>query len=283
LRHGDSLVPRGRWQHIGKTARSGPGTGPDDEGRIVGSLDGKVAIVTGAARGQGRAEAELFAREGATVVLADVLDDVGAAAAAAIGRGARYTHLDVTDEDAWEQAVADTVAETGGVDVLVNNAAVFHRRALEDETVDGMQQLWSVNLLGPFLGMRTVAAAMRERGGGSIVNVSSAAGLTGFAWQSAYGSTKWALRGLTKVAAIELGASGIRVNSVHPGVVDTEMIAGLHADRFTGAPLARCAQPEEIAAVVRFLASDEASYLTGAELAVDGGMLAGPPPTPRPS
>ena len=146
-----------------------------------------------------------------------------------------------------------------------------------------MQALWSVNLLGPFLGMRTVAAPMRDGGGGSIVNVSSAAGLTGFAWQSSYGSTKWALRGLTKVAAIELGPSGIRVNSVHPGVVDTEMIAGLHAERFTGAPLARCAQPEEIAQVVRFLASDEASYLSGAELAVDGGMLAGPPPTPRPA
>jgi 3alpha(or 20beta)-hydroxysteroid dehydrogenase len=246
------------------------------------SLDGKVAIITGAARGQGRAEAALFAAEGASVVLTDVLDDAGEEAAAAIGAAARYRTLDVTSEDDWARVVAGVVAELGRVDVLVNNAAIFHRRALEDETVDAMQRTWSVNLLGPFLGMRTVAGPMRATGRGSIVNVSSAAGLTGFGWQSAYGSSKWALRGLTKIAAVELGPAGIRVNSVHPGVVDTEMIAGLGADRFTGAPIGRSAQPEEIAQVVRFLASDAASYLTGAEVSVDGGMLAGPPLTPRP-
>ena len=248
---------------------------------MTDSLQGKVAIITGA-RGQGLAEAELFAAEGAQVVLADVLDELGAEAATVIGAAARYCHLDVTSEPDWARVVDDTVRELGSVDVLVNNAAIFHRRALEEETVDGMQRTWAVNLLGPFLGTRSVSAPMRASGGGSIVNVSSAAGLTGFAWQSAYGSSKWALRGLTKIAAIELGPSGIRVNSIHPGVVDTEMIAGLGADRFTNAPLGRCAQPEEIAQVARFLASDASSYLTGAELAVDGGMLAGPPAAPRP-
>ncbi len=249
----------------------------------TGSLEGKIAIITGAARGQGRAEAELFAREGATVVLADVRDVLGEEAAAAIGGEASYQRLDVTSEDDWARVVDDTVAAHGTVDVLVNNAAIFHRRALEDETVAAMTGTWQVNLLGPFLGMRTVADPMRAGGGGSIVNVSSAAGLTGFAWQAAYGSSKWALRGITKIAAVELGSAGIRVNSVHPGVVDTEMIAGLGADRFTGAPLARASSPDEIARVVGFLASDAASYLTGAEVAVDGGLLAGPPPTPRPS
>jgi 3alpha(or 20beta)-hydroxysteroid dehydrogenase len=196
---------------------------------MAGSLDGKVALVTGAARGQGRAEAELFAAEGATVVLADVRDELGETAAAAIGGNAAYQHLDVTSEDDWERVVDDTVAAHGTVDVLVNNAAIFHRRALEDETVAAMTKTWQVNLLGPFLGMRAVA------------------------------------------------------DSVHPGVVDTDMIAGLGADRFKNAPLARASQPEEIARVVCFLASDAASYLTGAEVAVDGGLLAGPPPTPRPS
>jgi 3alpha(or 20beta)-hydroxysteroid dehydrogenase len=250
---------------------------------MAGSLEGKVALITGAARGQGRAEAELFAAEGATVVLADVRDELGDAAAAAIGSAATYQRLDVTSEADWERVVDDTVAAHGTVDVLVNNAAIFHRRALEDETVEGMTETWRVNLLGPFLGMRAVTDPMRSGGGGSIVNVSSAAGLTGFAWQSAYGSAKWALRGITKIAAVELGAAGIRVNSVHPGVVDTDMVAGLGADRFTAAPLGRPSAPEEIARVVCFLASDAASYLTGAELAVDGGLLAGPPITPRPS
>jgi 3alpha(or 20beta)-hydroxysteroid dehydrogenase len=244
------------------------------------SLEGKVAIITGAARGQGYSEAALFAAEGATVVLVDVLDDLGSEAAREIasqfsGR-ATYRHLDVTDEDAWAALVEHTVDTHGRLDVLVNNAGIFHSTPLTEETVEQMQQTWSINLLGPFLGIRSVAPPMRAGGGGSIINVSSTAGLTGNAGLAAYGSSKWALRGLTKIAAVELGASGIRVNSIHPGAIDTPMTAGMHPERFTGAPLGRCGQPEEIAQLVRFLASDEASYLSGAELAIDGGMLAGP-------
>ena len=178
------------------------------------------------------------------------------------------------------------VSSFGAVHVLVNNAGIHWVQAIEDETVEGITKLFQVNLLGTFLGIRSVIAPMRAAGGGSIVNISSAAGLTGYAWHGGYAASKWGVRGLTKVAAVELGPDGIRVNSVHPGPIETDMLppdrTGLGDARFANLPLRRSGQPVEVADLVLFLASDEASYISGAEVTIDGGSLAGPPLTPRP-
>lgn len=237
-------------------------------------LDGKVAIITGASRGQGEAEARLFVREGAQVVIADILDDQGETLAKELGDDARFVHLDVSDEDAWAATLEFAIGAFGRVDALVNNAAVHHIVKLEDETVDGFERMFRVNLLGTFLGTRTCAPELRKTGHGSIVNISSAAGMTGFFGHGAYGSSKWGVRGLTKVAAIELGPE-IRVNSVHPGPIETDMLPLGNPDRFQRLPLARTGKPEEVAELVLFLASDASSYITGAEFAVDAGLIAG--------
>jgi 3alpha(or 20beta)-hydroxysteroid dehydrogenase len=241
-------------------------------------LDGKVALITGAARGQGEAEARLFATAGARVVVADVLDAEGEAVAADIGDAARYVHLDVADEAGWAAAVATTLDAFGRLDVLVNNAGILRTSRIEDQTLDGFDAIVRVNLYGVFNGMRAVIAPMRAAGGGAIVNISSAAGLRGVPGHAAYGATKWAVRGITKTAALELAADGIRVNSVHPGAVDTPMVAFANLQRgpggLPGNALGRCAVPEEIADLVLFLASDASSYITGAELAIDGGGFA---------
>jgi 3alpha(or 20beta)-hydroxysteroid dehydrogenase len=245
----------------------------------VGRLDGKVAIVTGAARGQGEAEARRMVAEGAEVVLGDVLDDEGKQVAADLGEAARYVHLDVTSEACWADAVA-AAAELGPLSVLVNNAAIHWVRPIEHETVAGMEKIWRVNLLGPFLGMQSVLAPMRAAGGGSIINVSSTAGLTGLPYHGAYGHAKWALRGLTKTAAVEFGSAGIRVNSLHPGPINTAMMTKSpgadQADRFRHLPAGRAGEPEEVASLVVFLASDESAFITGTELVIDGGSQAGP-------
>ncbi|BDM69670.1 oxidoreductase [Streptomyces nigrescens] len=238
-------------------------------------LTGKVALVTGAARGMGEAEARLFAALGAKVVLTDVREAEGRAVAASLGSAARFVRHDVTDEKSWEAAVAAAVDGFGRLDVLVNNAAIYTTSPIVAEDPARLEALLRVNLIGPFLGVRAVAAAMKAGGGGSIVNISSQAGLQGIWGHGAYGAAKWGLRGLTRTAALELGADGIRVNSVHPGAIATAMTAHLGTTKHPGAPLGRVGEPEEVARLVAFLASDEASYLSGAELAVDGGASAG--------
>jgi 3alpha(or 20beta)-hydroxysteroid dehydrogenase len=252
----------------------------------MGQLDGKVAIVSGAARGQGEAEARLFVEEGAHVVLGDVLDDRGRAVADDLGDAARYVHLDVSQEDDWVAAVRETETAFGPVSVLVNNAGILKFAPLAEMTLDDYLAVIDVNQIGCFLGMRAVAPSMERAGGGSIVNISSINGLVGYPGTMGYTASKWAIRGMTKAAAMELGPLGIRVNSIHPGAVDTEMVrpAGMEgmpdaeeqATLFAAYPLRRNCQPIEIARVALFLASDRASYATGAEFVADGGMLAGP-------
>ena len=243
----------------------------------MGRLDGKIAIITGAARGQGAAEARLFAAEGARVVLADVLDNEGEAVAAEIGDAAVYTHLDVTDEPQWQAAVALAEDRFGPVTVLVNNAGILLFQPLHKTDLADFDRVMRVNVQGVFLGMKSVTPSMTTAGGGSIVNISSTAGLQGLPHLGAYVASKWAVRGLTKTAAIDLGHKNIRVNSVHPGGIDTPMVAGTSGDApfYKRLPVPRMGSADEAARAVLFLASDEASYIAGAELAVDGGATCG--------
>ncbi|HKE77638.1 MAG TPA: glucose 1-dehydrogenase [Acidimicrobiales bacterium] len=243
----------------------------------MGRLDGKVAIITGGSRGQGAAEGRLFAAEGARVVLADVLDEEGEKVAAEIGDAARYVHLDVTDEAGWDRVVAFTEETFGPVTVLVNNAGILLFQALHRTDLSDFENVMRVNVTGVFLGMKAVTRSMERAGGGAIVNISSTAGLTGLPFLGAYVASKWAVRGLTKTAAIDLGHKNIRVNSVHPGGIDTPMVAGTTADApfYQRLPVPRMGSADEAARAVLFLASDEASYIAGAELAVDGGATCG--------
>ncbi len=247
----------------------------------MGDLDGKVAIVSGAARGQGEAEARRFVEAGAKVLLGDVLDDEGAKAAANIGGDAVYRHLDVTDEASWADTVADVEQRWGRLDVLVNNAGIARFAPLAMTSLDDYMAVISVNQVGVFLGMRSVIDLMTRSGGGSIVNTSSVDGMTGMLGVTAYVASKFAVRGMTKTAALELGPAGIRVNSIHPGGVDTPM---LHPEGmpsfdlsqvFQSVPLKRIATPDDIAELALFLASDRSSYCTGSEFVIDGGLLAG--------
>jgi 3alpha(or 20beta)-hydroxysteroid dehydrogenase len=248
----------------------------------MGRLDGKVAVISGGARGQGAAEARLFSAEGAAVVVGDLLDDQGRALAAELGDRARYVHLDVRDPASWAGIVQVAEEAFGPVGVLVNNAGISGTNSGVVETsLDDYLAVVAVNQTGTFLGMQAATPSMRRGGSGSIVNISSTAGLMGYAGPFAYCTSKWAIRGMTKSAALEL-APEIRVNSVHPGPVDTPMIhpQGVSpadfAKLFTAVvPLGRHADPMEIARVVLFLASDESSFMTGAELAVDGGRTVG--------
>jgi len=247
----------------------------------MGSLDGKVAIITGAARGQGAAAARLFVAEGARVVVGDVLDELGKELAESLGEAAVFRHLDVSAEDDWANVVNETVEAWGGVDILVNNAGILRFAALPDMPLEDFMRIVNVNQVGTFLGMRAVSKPMMAAGRGSIVNISSIEGLAGMPYLTAYTSTKFAIRGMTKVAALELGPHGIRVNSIHPGMIETDMVkdaAGGHDVDLSPAAkriaLRRMGQSEDIAEVVLFLASDRSSYVTGAELAADGGATA---------
>lgn len=245
---------------------------------MAGRLQDKVALITGAARGQGAAEAKLFAQEGAAVALTDVLDEEGRATAAAVGGS--YHHLDVTDEAAWKSVVEAVVAEHGPISVLVNNAGIYFAERILDMTLVDYQRVIDVNQIGVFLGMKTVGAVMVEQGTGSVVNISSVAGLRGNQGSVAYAASKFAVRGMTKVAAREFARFGVRVNSIHPGAIETAMlhqVAGMEGDperALRGIALRRIAEPEEVARMALFLASDEASYSTGSEFIVDGGIMA---------
>jgi 3alpha(or 20beta)-hydroxysteroid dehydrogenase len=251
----------------------------------MGRLDGKVALITGGARGMGKSHVRHFVAEGARVVFGDVLDDKGAAVAAGLGeKSCRYVHHDVTSEADWAAAAAAAMDAFGTLDVLVNNAGVLAFGSIADMPLADFRRILEVNAVGCWLGMKAVIEPMTAAGGGSIVNISSIEGFTGAAGLSAYSASKFAVRGMTKAAASELGQFGIRVNSVHPGGVLTRMV--IDAARTSGhddggaflqsMPLARFAEPVEISRLVAYLASDDSSYSTGSEFIADGGVLCGP-------
>ncbi len=237
-------------------------------------LDGRVALVTGGARGIGAAIVRALVRAGADVVVSDVLDAAGEALAAELGQG--YLRLDVTDPAAWADAVAAVVERHGRVDVLVNNAGIATSASVARQELDEWNRVLEVNLTGTFLGIQAAARVMREAGAGSIVNLSSVDGLRGNAALHAYTASKFGVTGITKSTALELGRHGIRVNSVHPGFIATGMTAHLDPADF-GIALGRAGTPEDVAELVAFLASDASGYSTGAEFIVDGGITAALP------
>ena len=251
----------------------------------MGKLDGKVALISGGARGQGAAEAKTFAMEGAKVVFGDILDEAGAQVEAdirAAGGEAVYVHLDVTSEADWSRAVQEAVNRFGKLNILVNNAGIIIPRVpIEERTTDEWDRVMAVNAKGVFLGTKHAIPAMRRAGGGSIVNISSVAGIGQSLHQEpAYAASKGAVRIFTQVTASQHAKDRIRCNSVHPGPIDTEMLRIAMPDpqvldqRLGRVPLGRMGMVEEIVAGVLFLASDDASYMTGAELVIDGGALA---------
>ena len=244
-------------------------------------LEGKVAIISGGSRGMGAAEARMFAREGAKVVIGDLLEEEGIKVVSEIGESggeALFVTLDVTDESSWQSAVSAAVERFGKVDILVNNAAILRTQGLLETTEEIWDEVMDINVKGTFLGAKTVIPEMRKAGGGSIINISSGAGITGSRRNTAYHASKGAVRIFTKSAAIQYAGENIRVNSVHPGPVDTDMLASsLAADdarRPEDVPLGRYGRPEEVAYGVLYLASDESSFVTGSEVVIDGGRTA---------
>ncbi|MXZ91580.1 MAG: glucose 1-dehydrogenase [Chloroflexi bacterium] len=247
-------------------------------------LEGKVALISGGARGQGAVEARMFAEEGASVVIGDILDDEGRQTEAQLrelGYECTYVHLDVTNESDWDAAVQAAVGAYGKLDILLNNAGILIRKGIEDTTADDWDRIFAVNAKGVFLGTKAAIPAMRENGGGSIINISSTAGLVGSPNGSAsYTATKGAVRLFTKSTAIQHAREGIRCNSIHPGPIETDMIADTLSDpanlalRMQRLPLGRVGKPSEIAYGAIYLASDESSFVTGSELVIDGGTTA---------
>jgi len=243
----------------------------------MGRLEGKVALITGGARGQGAAEAQRFAAEGATVRITDVLDAEGKTTAAELGEQVSYRHLDVSGANQWQTVVDELINDLGRIDILVNNAGIFELGTLTSTTLDDWDRMIAINQTGVFVGMQTVAPHMRAQNSGSIINISSIAGLSGVAMAQAYAASKWAVRGMTKSAAMELASENVRVNSVHPGIIDTNMLHTFGGNREAveqRIPMGRVADASEVAEVVLFLASDESSYCTGHEFVVDGAMTA---------
>lgn len=238
------------------------------------SLQGAVALVTGGARGMGAQHVRALVGAGATVIVTDVLDADGAALVTELGDRAVYRHLDVTDDAAWRVLVAQVEEQFGPIGVLVNNAGIVTFGSIDAMTPDVWHRTIDVNLTGVWLGMHHVVPSMRRAGRGSIVNISSTAGLQGYANLGAYVASKWGVRGLTKTAALELGSSNIRVNSIHPGPIRTPMIAGLPDDLALAQPIPRVGEPEEVTALLMFLLQD-ATYSTGHEFVVDGGAVIG--------
>jgi 3alpha(or 20beta)-hydroxysteroid dehydrogenase len=242
----------------------------------MGRTDGKVALISGGARGMGAAHARFLVAEGAKVVIGDILDEEGAAIADALGDAARYVHLDVTRPEQWKAAVSTAIEQFGCLNVLVNNAGIVALGPLKSFDLAKWQSVIDVNLTGTLLGMQAAVDPMTAAGGGSIINISSIEGLRGAPFVHPYVASKWAVRGLTKSAALELAPLNIRVNSVHPGFVRTPMTAHLSEDMVV-IPLGRAADPEEVSTFVVFLASDEARYATGSEFIVDGGLVTAVP------
>ena len=249
----------------------------------MGRLSGKVALISGGSRGQGEAEAKLFSSEGAKVVLGDILDSEGLDVTSEInesGGEALYVHLDVTSKDDWGSAVKQTLENFGGLDILVNNAGISQRKLVHETTVDEWDRVQDINSKGVFLGTKAVIPAMRAGGGGSIVNISSIAGIVGLTSSASYSASKGAVRLLTKSTAVQYGPERIRCNSVHPGFIDTEMNRAwledeeIRAERLKMTPLNMFANSHDVALAVLYLSSDESRYVTGAELVIDGGIIA---------
>lgn len=240
-----------------------------------GRVAGRVALVTGGARGMGASHVRALVAEGARVVIADVLDDDGRALTDELGPDAAlFVRLDVTDEESWDAAIAETVARFGGLDILVNNAGIFTRGSVLEASVADWRRTIDIDLTGVFLGMHAAGEALKASGHASIINVSSIAGRVGFKNRVAYSAAKWGVQGLTRTSALDLGALGIRVNSISPGSVRTPLTAGLERG-FGQIPLGRDADPSEISDLVVYLASDESRFITGADIAIDGGETAG--------
>jgi cyclopentanol dehydrogenase len=246
-------------------------------------LENKVALISGGARGMGAVEAKLFAEEGAKVIIGDMLEDEGRKVEAEIneaGGECVFVSLDVSSEEAWQNAVNEAVSRYGKLDILVNNAGIYRAHNVEETTAEEWDQVMDINAKGVFLGTKHAIPAMREAGGGSIVNISSVAGLVGSRATSAYNASKGAVRLLTKSTAIQYASDGIRANSVHPGTIETPMTEGFLADptmrqdRMDRTPIGRLGKPEDVAYGALFLASDEASFMTGSELVIDGGRTA---------
>lgn len=248
----------------------------------MGKLDGRVAIITGAAGGQGEATARLFAEEGALVVLADVLEEQGRAVASDIGGNALFRVLDVASEQGWDDCVKAALGRWGRIDVLINNAGVVHAASIFDLKRTDFERVLGINLIGAWLGIKATAPSMISLGKGAIINISSTAGLWGMNGLAAYTSSKWALRGLTKTAAMELGHRGVRVNAIFPGIINTRMGNSISREsveeqnrRYAKQAIPRIGNPDEVAKTSLFLVSDDASYLCGSEFVVDGGMTLG--------
>ena len=237
----------------------------------MGRVDGKVALVSGGARGMGASHTRQLVQEGAKVVIADVLDTEGAALATELGSDASFIHLDVTQPEQWEAAVAHAPSTFGSLSVLVNNAGIANGAPLHEFTDQMWASIIAINLSGVFYGIRAASPALAATGNASIINISSVEGLQGSPGLHGYVAAKFGVRGLTKSAAVELAPAGVRVNSVHPGLIQTAMTTGIDANRLQ-IPLGRAATPEEVSKLVLFLASDESSYSTGSEFVIDGGL-----------
>lgn len=241
----------------------------------MGRFDGKVALISGGARGMGAAHVRGLIAEGAKVVFGDILDDEGASLAEELGDSAHYVHLDVTKDDDWKQAIAAAETAYGPISLLVNNAGIVAYGPVDVMEPDEFRRVIDINLTGTFLGMHYTVPSMRKAGGGAIINISSTAGLMGYATIAAYGASKWGVRGMTKAVAMELGSDNIRVMSIHPGPIRTPMTEGMGDELTMAQPIKRFGEPEEVTKLMMFMAAD-ATYSTGSEWVIDGGAVLGP-------